>query len=316
MIDFLQKNKDITELSQFKTPAKAKYYFEIQSLKDIDVLKSIYDYWLSNNLPILFIGWGTNMLFAFDLYNGIVIKNNLTSWEYDNESKHLKAFSQASIWNISSSLEQDYNQPLWHRFIGLPGSVWWAVVGNAWCFWLEIENNFLESEILDIQTGERITLDNNQMNFSYRHSILKENPNYFLIYSIFDLSFKKEKYHSDVDNIDFRENKQPKWNTCWSFFKNPKLDQEEFLKQYTTYKEDFENKSKKISSWFLLEESWLKWYHIWGAFFSDKHANFLMHDGLWTYKDLLDLIEYAKKQVKDKFEIDIEPEVNIIYNQI
>jgi UDP-N-acetylenolpyruvoylglucosamine reductase len=48
------------------------------------------------------------------------------------------------------------------------------------------------------------------MNFSYRSSILKESNKYFLLKTKFDLSEKIEKYHSDVDNIDFRENKQPK----------------------------------------------------------------------------------------------------------
>jgi UDP-N-acetylenolpyruvoylglucosamine reductase len=53
------------------------------------------------------------------------------------------------------------------------------------------------------------------MNFLYRSSILKENNNkYFLISVIFDLSKKIEKYSSIVDNIDFRQNKQPKGNTC------------------------------------------------------------------------------------------------------
>jgi UDP-N-acetylenolpyruvoylglucosamine reductase len=53
------------------------------------------------------------------------------------------------------------------------------------------------------------------MSFSYRTSILKENNNkYFLVKTKFDLSKKIEKYESSVDNIDFRENKQPKGNTC------------------------------------------------------------------------------------------------------
>lgn len=59
------------------------------------------------------------------------------------------------------------------------------------------------------------------MQFSYRSSLLKTSENYFLISATFDLSQKVEKYHSDVDNIDFRENKQPKGNSCGSFFKNP-----------------------------------------------------------------------------------------------
>jgi len=49
------------------------------------------------------------------------------------------------------------------------------------------------------------------MLFDYRTSILKQNNNrYFLIDTDFDLSKKIEKYSSKVDNIDFRENKQPK----------------------------------------------------------------------------------------------------------
>jgi UDP-N-acetylenolpyruvoylglucosamine reductase len=49
------------------------------------------------------------------------------------------------------------------------------------------------------------------MQFDYRSSLIKDSKNrYFIIKVRFDLSQKIEKYHSDVDNIDFRENKQPK----------------------------------------------------------------------------------------------------------
>jgi UDP-N-acetylenolpyruvoylglucosamine reductase len=69
-------------------------------------------------------------------------------------------------------------------------------------------------------------LSKKDMLFNYRTSILKQNNNkYFLIDTTFDLSTKIEKYHSEVDNIDFRENKQPKGNTCGSFFKNPNREQ-------------------------------------------------------------------------------------------
>jgi UDP-N-acetylenolpyruvoylglucosamine reductase len=59
------------------------------------------------------------------------------------------------------------------------------------------------------------------MAFEYRNSIIKKTNKYFLIKVRFNLSKLVEKYSSDVDNLDFRENKQPKGNTCGSFFKNP-----------------------------------------------------------------------------------------------
>jgi hypothetical protein len=47
-MDILQKNKDITDLSHYKTPAKAEYYFEINSELDIDSIAQIYK-WADEN---------------------------------------------------------------------------------------------------------------------------------------------------------------------------------------------------------------------------------------------------------------------------
>jgi UDP-N-acetylenolpyruvoylglucosamine reductase len=59
------------------------------------------------------------------------------------------------------------------------------------------------------------------MEFDYRNSIIKKTGKYFIIKVKFDLSSLIEKYSSNIDNLYFREHKQPKGNTCGSFFKNP-----------------------------------------------------------------------------------------------
>jgi UDP-N-acetylmuramate dehydrogenase len=104
------------------------------------------------------------------------------------------------------------------------------------------------------------------------------------------LSKVVEKYSSTVNFEEFRKN-QPKWRTCWSFFKNP---------------------SKENPAWKLIEEVWLKWVNINWAFFSEKHANFLMNDWTATYKDLLNLVDLAVKKVKKEKGFDLVPEVRII----
>ena len=294
MFDFIEKNKDITELSNFKTKALVKYFYEINNLDQLDELKKIFIYINNNNIQHLIVWWGTNMLFAFDIYDGIIIKNNLKWWTYNEDSQILESYSSESIWDIAQILEIDDDQDLWHRFIGLPGSIGWAVYWNAWCFWLETENNFVEAFVLDKTTWETKFLSKKEMNFSYRSSILKENNQYFLLKVKFDLSQKIEKYHSDVDNIYFREYKQPAWNTCGSFFKNPNKDN---------------------SAWKLIEEVGLKWYKIWWASFSELHANFLMNNGQGDYKDLLNLIQLAQEKVKEKFDIELINEVRIITNK-
>jgi len=54
-MDFLEENKDISELSNFKTPAKARWYFEVNSEDDLGNLKQVVDFAESEGLKILFI---------------------------------------------------------------------------------------------------------------------------------------------------------------------------------------------------------------------------------------------------------------------
>ena len=290
---YLARNKDITQLSNYKTPARARWLFEIESEEDVDRIFEIVGWAKDEKIPVLWISGGTNMLFAFDSYEWVVIKNSLQWWTYDEHTKILESYGAENIWNIAEKLEIDYRQDLWHRFIGLPGSIAGAVYGNAGCFGLETENNFVSCEVLDLENGQRLRLEKKDMNFEYRTSKLKQEKWYFLISAKFDLSQKIEKYHSDVDNIDFRENKQPSWNSCGSFFKNP---------------------SREKSAWYLIEQVGLKWHTLGGAYFSEKHANFLMHNGQGTHIDMLELIELAQDKVLREFDIKLENEVQIITN--
>lgn len=130
------------------------------------------------------------------------------------------------------------------------------------------------------------------MQFSYRHSILSGSPHLFLISATFDLSQKIEKYHSDIDNIDFRENKQPKGNCCGSFFKNP---------------------SKENSAGSLIERVGLKGYRHGGAYWSPLHANFLMSDGESCLpSDLIQLVRMTQDRVREETGIELVNEVRII----
>lgn len=294
MENTLIKDKDITHLSNFKTTAKTKYYYEINNIDDVFKLKDIIQFSQEQKLKLLFIWGWTNLLFAFDVFEWIVIKNNLKWFFYNPTKKFLEVYSSESISEIAKKLENDYGQNLWHRFIWLPGSLWGAVFWNAGCFWLETESNFLEAEVYNLETGNIEKMNKNTSAFWYRSSIFKQTEKYFIIKVRFDLSTLQEKYSTDVDNIKFREEVQPKWNSCGSFFKNH---------------------SKEYSAGRLIEESGLKGYSYNTAFFSEKHANFLMtNTDNGNYLDLLYLIDLAKSKVQEKFSIELQPEVRIIKN--
>jgi UDP-N-acetylmuramate dehydrogenase len=311
MKDMLQQNVDITHLSNFKTPARTRYFYTVSDRESLTKLQDISCFASRNNLPLLIVSSGTNMLFAFDVYQGIIVHNTLSWWSYDRNTKILESYGSESIWEIAEILERDYWQDIWHRFIGLPGSVAGAVYGNAGCFGLETSSNFVSCEVYNMSNWEIQALSASDMDFSYRHSMLKDNTELYLISARFDLSVVREKYSSDVDNIYFREHMQPKWNSCWSFFKNPKINRQAFLSRFPELSDIC---PKNISAWFLLEQLWLKWYPYGWAYFSDMHANFLMHNGQWTWTDIVYLISLAQSKVQEKFWIYLENEVQIIHS--
>lgn len=82
MLSFLEINKDILRFSSFHTPAVARYFFELSGKQDIPKLHDIWKFAQENNLPVVFIGSGTNILFAFDVFEGIVVRNTLKGVEW------------------------------------------------------------------------------------------------------------------------------------------------------------------------------------------------------------------------------------------
>lgn len=291
-MQILQKNYNIGYHTWYHIVSKASYFYEITNTDDRENLKSISMFAKDAGIDIIMISEWTNMLLARDYYDAVFIKNSLKWYHFDPLTLLLTVSSGEKIWDIADMLENQYKNPIWHRFIGLPGSIAWAVVGNAGCFGLETENNFVSAKVYNMLTGDTQILTKEDMQFSYRNSILKSSPHLFLLEATFDLSEVREKYSSTVDNIDFRNNKQPKWYCCGSFFKNP---------------------SKDVSAGMLIEQVGLKGHRVGWAFWSPLHANFLMSDGVTcTPNDLLSLVRFTQNTVKEKTGYDLINEVRIL----
>ncbi len=287
-LDFLEQNKDITFFSSFRTKAVSKYFFQINTLEDIEKLKEILLYSQKNNVKYEIIWAWTNMLFAFDEYDGIIIRNALKAEELNIFDNKTEVFSGDNVITTTRKLiEKWYTK--FAPFLWLPGTFGWAIAWNAWCFWLEIKDILLSAKLLDLETLEIIEVDNNFFEFDYRYSCLKNTSKYFIISAILDINWQ-----SDLENIEetlkVRKQTQPYWATCGSYFKNPTWE----------------------AAWRLIQEVWLKWHIIGWAKISELHGNFFINFNNWTYKDILQLAELAKQKVKDKFWIELVEEVKII----
>lgn len=263
----VETERDVTALSAFKTPAKSAYFLEIRSKSDLPALSDAVRSAKEAGLPVAFLGDGTNCLFAFDRFPGLLVKNSLSGFRYLDDAEGVEVGEGAPSRFEVGSAEKVHPVALLSAtrgnvgllpWVGLPGSFGGAVVGNAGCFGLETADVLVSAEVWNLESDALETLSNSELAFAYRTSALKNATGRFVVSAVFDLSLRKPgNLYEEMDVQTFRElrrTKQPAGRTCGSFFKNP----------------------EGHSAGALIDRAGLKGAKIGGAEISTLHANFFL----------------------------------------
>ena len=174
---------------------------------------------------------------------------------------------------------------------GVPGTIGGANKMNAGAYGKEMKDIIIQTKCID-KNGEMLKLSNKEQKLVYRGSIFKDNKYIILETELKLKKGKKEEIQAKMeDYLKQRKEKQPlEYPSAGSTFKRGE--------GYITAK--------------LIDECGLKGYSIGGAQISEKHAGFIINKGNATSKDILDLIEYTKRKVYDKFKIEIKEEIEVI----
>ncbi len=295
LIKTIRKNKlgkvleevSLKLFNTYKLSPKAKV---IYYAKDISSLIYVLKYLKANNLKYLVLGKGSNVIFNFDYYDGMIIK-----LDYFNDLK-----IKGNIITVGSGYPLPklaiYTAKLGLSGLefasGIPGSVGGAVYMNAGAY--KTDMGYIVTKIKVIDENFKIkTLYNKDLNFHYRTSILKEHKDYICIEATLKLkkSSKEEIMSLIKTRSEKRKETQPlNYPSAGSVFRNPE-----------------NNYAGK-----LIEDLSLKGYNINGAEISIKHANFIINKNKCTGKDIVNLINLIKDKVYDKYKIKLILEQEII----
>ena len=175
---------------------------------------------------------------------------------------------------------------------GIPGTVGGAICMDAGAYGGEIKDAVKTVRLFNAETGEIIEKTTDEMSFSYRHSICKDEP-LIVLSAVFELEEgDKDSIKAVMDDLrEKRTSKQPlEYPSAGSTFKRPE--------GYFAGK--------------LIEDSGLKGYTVGGAQVSEKHSGFVINKGDATAVDIMTLINNVRDIVKDKFDVVLEPEVCMI----
>lgn len=280
-------NEPLRKYSFTKTGGNAEVLVKLTNEQD---LQNVIKYSKENNIELTILGNGSNVLISDNGIAGIVAitsdMNKIELLDGDVISCYagltLKELTDFCIENSLTNLEFS---------CGIPGSVGGAIFMNAGAYGGEMKEVVQKVEVFT-KAGEKKIYTNEQMEFSYRHSVIQETKE--IISRVYFQMKKgnKEEIISKVEELNkMRADKQPlEYPSCGSVFKRPE--------GYFAGK--------------LIQDAGLQGLTVGGAQVSKKHAGFMVNIDSATCEDYKNLIKEVQKKVLEDSGVELECEVKIL----
>ena len=269
----------------FKIGGNAPLYIEVNKPSQLSQIVKLCK---EENVEYFILGNGSNLLVSDKGVDYVVIclKGDFKNISLlDNNTLYCGA--GASLASLCREAEKNGLSGLEFAW-GIPGTVGGAAYMNAGAYGGEMKDVVYSVHHID-KEGNLGTIKSSDLNFSYRHSIYKENG--YIIIGItvkLKLDNKNEIRNKMDDFMDRRKSKQPlEYPSAGSVFKRPEGNY----------------------AGTLIEQCGLKGKTIGGAQVSEKHAGFIINIGGATCNDVQQLIELIQSTVKDKTGYILEREI-------
>lgn len=238
------------------------------------------------------LGNGTNILARDEGISCPIIKLGKGFANYNIEGQTLRAGAAASL--ISLAVKTAGEGLAGFEFAsGIPGTLGGAVIMNAGANGSEMKDIIIDVLVYDTEEEEYKTFSNEELKFSYRNSLLKNNNRYIVLEANIKLSQgdKNQLLEKIKKSKEERMSKQPyEYPNGGSVFKNP----------------------PGMSAGKLIEDAGLKGFSINDAEVSTKHGNFIINKGNAKAEDVINLIMHIEKVIKEKYNINLEREIIIV----
>lgn len=336
-----EENKDITHLTTFNIPVKARWYVEYSSVREL-IQISRDERFL--NGPVYFLGGGSNLLFLRD-FDGLVLRSvikGIVSYDKDDNTCYVIAgagekWNGLVEWTVSRGIAGLENMA------AIPGDVGASPVQNVGAYGVEAKDVVFAVECFDTLTRNTVRLSAEECRFGYRDSMFKHEGKgrYIVLRVSFKLSrsnvastlgygplkdFSERIGHTlsireVADEIKkIRDSKLPdpdKIGSAGSFFKNPVVHNG-FLKEIEVLTGNrisghpVGDDHTKVSAAWLIDQAGMKGARYGGAEVYGKQPLVIVNNGKASADDVRQLAEKVRDEVRNKFLIDLHPEVNYV----
>jgi UDP-N-acetylmuramate dehydrogenase len=334
----IEHNISLKPFNTFGFDLKAEHFIRFSSILGLsEILKE------HAEKPLFILGGGSNILLTKNV-EGLVLKNEIKGIKIieDHEDYVIVESGAGEVWHefVVHSINNGWagieNLSL------IPGSVGASPMQNIGAYGVEIKDVFAYLSALNIATGEIENFNAEQCQFGYRESVFKQalKGKYVICYVAFKLSKKAIKnttYGAIEDElkkmgisnpsiediskavISIRQSKLPnpaEIGNAGSFFKNPIVSEQHVQKLQEIYPDipnyPSINGTKKLAAGWLIEKAGWKGKTIGNYGVHKNQALVLVNYGGGSGEEILALSTAIIEDIKTKFDVELEREVNIM----
>lgn len=288
--DRVKRDEPLSAHTYTKLGGKADYFVAPHTYEEVQAVLELAN---REHVPFMILGFGSNLIVRDGGLRGIVLNlNELKTIRRDGN--RLIAQAGAAIIDVSRQALTEELSGL-EFACGIPGTVGGAVYMNAGAYGGETKDVIASAVVLS-PAGKLMTLSKDELELDYRTSRISK-EGLIVLEATFELEpLGFEAIKEVMDDLTYkRESKQPlEYPSCGSVFKRPP--------GYFAGK--------------LIQDCGLQGKRIGGAEVSLKHAGFIVNIDEATATEYISLIRHVQATVKEKFAIELEPEVKIIGEDI
>jgi UDP-N-acetylmuramate dehydrogenase len=309
--DKIKKDVALAPFTTFKIGGTAKYFVEVAAKED---LLAAVEWAKREKEPIYCLGGGSNLLIADEGLSGLVIR--FVNREAVNLSPRF-ACGAGTVLAYVISLTRAAGLSGLEWGFGIPqATIGGCVRGNAGAFGMNTSDVVETVEAYNLKKNRFEILSNKDCQFGYRASLFKADSELLVWAATLKLKPAAAGEINKIieQNLGKRDKTQPRLPNAGSVFKNLFLDDIRHLNPQLAEFIDEQGVAKggKIGAGYLIDMHGLKGKAVGGAKISLEHANFIVNTGHATAKDVLDLIDFVKKEIKLRFKIDLEEEMVVL----
>jgi len=300
-------------------------------------------YAADNNLKLLSLGYGSNIVFRDGGFDGLIILNRITGYNFDKNSGLLKVNSGEN-WDKMVDLAVSDNWCGIESLSYIPGTAGAAPINNIGAYGQELKDTLVGVRAYDIANQKFVEFSNSQCDFSYRNSRFKAADWGRYVISQITLQLKPvpddyqiPSYKALTDQLAkegitkpkpkdirgalkiIRASKLPdpsKLANTGSFFKNPTVSKEKAASLSTLYPSlplyNQPDGSIKVAAGWLIDNAGLKNYRQNGMWVYDQQALVLVNESAKSFNDLQAMYKHIIDVVDNKYNIKLEPEPEIV----